>query len=81
MTIEILCSGCDDCNIIVGKVCQALADLNLDAEVKTVNSPHGMDKYFLTGHPGIIVDGRPFATSDRLTVRELKYLLTKRAGH
>jgi hypothetical protein len=33
MTIEIICNGCDDCEVLIGKVCQAVSDLNLDADI------------------------------------------------
>lgn len=39
MTIEILCNGCDDCEAIRGKVCQAIADLNLNAEIVSHHDP------------------------------------------
>ena len=39
MQIEILCDGCIDCTAIQGKVCQAVSDLNLDAEVLTSHEP------------------------------------------
>lgn len=78
MTIEILCSGCDDCKIIVGKVCQALADLNLNADVISVFDPHRIKRYCLTGSTGIVVNGQPVAITDCCTVRELKHLLVER---
>ena len=39
MTIEILCDGCIDCDLARGKVCQAVADLNLDAQVVSDHDP------------------------------------------
>jgi hypothetical protein len=39
MTIEIICDGCIDCAAIKGMVCQAVADLNLDAEVLSNHDP------------------------------------------
>lgn len=39
MQIEILCDGCIDCTAIKGMVCQAVSDLNLNAEVLTSHDP------------------------------------------
>jgi hypothetical protein len=39
MTIEILCDGCVDCEIVKGKVCQAVADLNLNVEISSNHDP------------------------------------------
>ena len=80
MTIEILCSGCDDCNVIRGKICQALADLNLNADVISVYDPHRKAKYFLPGHPGILIDGRPVVTGNSCSVSEYKRLFSEKVA-
>lgn len=61
MKVEILCNGCDDCEVIRGKVCQALADLNLDVEVI---SHHDPQKHA----PGINCDGKLELCIDGLVV-------------
>ena len=39
MTIEILCDGCSNCRLIKGKICQAVADLNLKAKISSNHEP------------------------------------------
>jgi hypothetical protein len=61
MKVEILCDGCDDCEVIQGKVCQALADLNLNAKVVSYHDP-------AKHAPGINCDGKLKLCIDGLVV-------------
>ena len=79
MTIEILCSGCDDCQSLRGKVCQALADLNLAADVISIDAPYPLGQYYMPGNSVLVIDGQPVAASGPFTVSELKTLLNEKA--
>lgn len=77
MTIEILCNTCDDCEVLRGKICQALADLNLDAEIISTLDSSRLTEMNLDVHNGLVVDGVLVSTKDQCTVQELKLLLDK----
>jgi len=50
MKVDILCNGCNDCEVIRGRVCQTLEDLNLKAEIAFHHDPQKHT-------PGIECDG------------------------
>lgn len=83
MTIEILCSGCEDCDLIRGKVCQALADLNLNASVVSIYDPTRTACDNLFGQPVVVIDGHRVTTGSDWTVQQIKRFLDAelRNGH
>jgi hypothetical protein len=64
MIIKILCDGCLDCGLVKGKVCQAVADLNLNAKGLSHHDPkrHGSgidcDGLFKIRINGLVVSAR-----------------------
>jgi hypothetical protein len=78
MKIEILCNGCDDCEVLKGKVCQAVSDLNLDADVRSDHDPRrhvsGLD---CAGELRLRVNGLTVTTKSDCSVRDLMLLLNK----
>ena len=80
MTIEIICDGCLDCGHIKGKVCQAVADLNLNAEVLSDHDPknHGVG-LDCVGPLRMRVNGILVSTSNECSVRDLMLLFSKGA--
>lgn len=78
MKIEIICKGCVDCMVVRKKICQALADLNLNADVLSVFEPNRMRVRNLYDQPEIRIDGQSVITSHSCTVKELKGLIDER---
>jgi len=76
MTVEIFCDGCFDCSVIKGKVCQAIADLNLAAEVFTNHEPekHGSN-VICEGNFRMLIDGLLVSARTNCSVRDLMLLL------
>jgi hypothetical protein len=78
MTIEILCDGCTDCAAIKGKVCQAIADLNLDAEVLSSHDPKKHEAVKdCDGLFRIRINGLVVSTRNDCSVRDLMLLFSK----
>lgn len=81
MTIEILCSGCDNCEVVRGRVCQALSDLNLKAEVVSIYDPVRLAKNHIYGQAGVFIDGHFVNSGERTTSLELKHLINERLNN
>jgi hypothetical protein len=78
MKIEILCNGCDDCEMLQGKVCQAVVDLNLDAEILSTHDPKR--HVFGRGCTGVFqmrIDGLNISAKSDCTVQDLMLILNK----
>ena len=78
MTIEILCSGCDNCEVVLGRVCQALSDLNLEAEIVSIYDPVRLAKHHIYGQAGVVIDGHFVVSGDQTTSLELKHLINEK---
>ena len=78
MTIEILCNGCDDCDVLIGKVCQAVSDLNLDADIL---SDHDSRKHVsgldCVDDLKLKVNGITVSTKRDCSVRDLMLMFNK----
>lgn len=81
MTIEILCSGCDNCEIVLGRVCQALSDLNLEAEIVSIYDPVRLAENHIYGEAGVVIDGHLVNSGDQTTSLELKHLINEKLNH
>lgn len=80
MVIEILCDGCIDCGIIKGKVCQAVADLNLNAEVLSNHDPERhVSDIECDGLLRMRINDLVVATRTDCSVRDLMLLFSKEA--
>ena len=78
MIIEILCDGCLDCGLVQGKVCQAVADLNLNAEVLSHHDPERHDSGFdCYGLLKIRINGLVVSAKSDCSVRDLMLLFSK----
>ena len=77
MKVEILCNGCDDCEVIQGRVCQALADLNLKASVVSHHNPQrhapGMQ---CDGKMKLLINGIPVSARNDCSVRDLMMIFS-----
>lgn len=78
MIIEILCDGCLDCGLVQGKVCQAVADLNLNAEVLSHHDPerHGSG-FDCDGLLKMRINGLVVSAKSDCSVRDLMLLFSK----
>ena len=78
MKIEILCDGCVDCGAVKGRVCQAVADLNLDVEISSNHDPkrHG-SRINCDGFLRMRINGLVVSTRSDCSVRDLMLLFSK----
>jgi hypothetical protein len=78
MIVEILCDGCVDCGVVKGRVCQAIADLNLNAEVLSHHDPkrHGSG-IECDGLLKIRINGLVVSTKSDCSVRDLMLLFSQ----
>ena len=78
MKIEVLCDGCDDCEVLNGKVCQAVSDLNLDARVVSHHDPkkHSPD-VACGGELRLRINGLTVSAKRDCSVRDLMLILNK----
>ena len=78
MKIEILCNGCDDCEVLRGKVCQAISDLNIDADVLSNHDPKrhvaGLGCH---GKLRLRIDGMTVTAKSDCSVRDWMLLFNK----
>ena len=80
MRVDILCSGCDDCELIKGKVCQALADLNLKVDVVSNHDPRKHTTAIdCDGQVKMLIDGLLVSARNDCSVRDLMLLFDKEA--
>ena len=78
MTIERLCGESDHCEVLRGRVCQALSDLNLHADVVSIYDPSRLAQSNIAGHAGVVIDGRLVDRGDRATAQQFKRLIDER---
>ena len=78
MIIEILYDGCLDCGLVKGKVCQAVADLNLNAEVLSHHDPKRDDSGIdCDGSLKIRINGLVVSARSDCSVRDLMLIFSK----
>jgi hypothetical protein len=78
MVIEILCDGCVDCGLVTGKVCQAVADLNLNADVLSHHDPRRHDSGIdCDGLLKIRINGLVVSAKSDCSVRDLMLIFSK----
>ncbi|PLX80293.1 MAG: hypothetical protein C0616_08900 [Desulfuromonas sp.] len=75
MKIEILGDGCRRCAQMKERVCQALDELEMEAEVVSVVDPEVLASYHAISLPGLVVNGRPSAGPGHLSVEAIKQIL------
>lgn len=78
MTIEILCGESDHCEVVRGRVCQALSDLNLNADVVSIYDPSRLAQSNIAGQAGVVIDGQLVDCGDRATAQQFKRLIDER---
>lgn len=77
MEIKVLGTGCASCKALYAAVENAVAELGLDAKVVKEENLLEIMKYNVLSMPALVVDGLVVSSGRKLTVGEVKKLLTK----
>lgn len=75
MKIEVLGDGCRKCDHLKKKVRQALDELNLDYEIRSVNDPAELVEFHTLSLPQLVINGHLSAGKTTMSVDEIKSLL------
>ena len=77
MEIKVLGTGCASCKALFSATEQAVKELNLDAQVVKEEDMLKIMEYNVLSLPALVVDGKAVAKGKKLSVDEVKNLLTK----
>jgi small redox-active disulfide protein 2 len=77
MEIKVLGTGCASCKALFNTTEQAVKELNLDAQVVKEEDMLKIMEYNVLSLPALVVDGKVVAKGKKLSVDEVKNLLTK----
>lgn len=77
MEIKVLGTGCASCRALYAIVENAVAELGLDAKVVKEEDLPEIMKYNVLSMPALVIDGVVVSSGRKLTVGEVKKLLTK----
>ena len=76
MEIKILGTGCAGCKALYNSVQEAVSQLGLDAKVEKEENLMKIMEYNVMSLPALVVDGKVVSKGRRLTVEQLKELLS-----
>jgi small redox-active disulfide protein 2 len=77
MTIKVLGPGCINCRTLERRTREALAELNLEAEVVKVEDLDSIVSYGILRTPGLVIDERVAFQGGVPPVSTIKELITK----
>ena len=77
MEIKVLGTGCASYKALFSATEQAVKELNLDAQVVKEEDMLKIMEYNVLSLPALVVDGKVVAKGKKLSVDEVKNLLTK----
>lgn len=77
MEIKVLGTGCAGCKALYETVKQAVAELGIEATVTKVEDLMQIMNYNVMSMPGLVIDEKVVSSGKRLTVADVKSLLTK----
>jgi len=77
MNIKILGTGCPTCKSLEKNVKQAVAEMNLDADVSKVEDIMEIMNYFIAKTPGLVIDENVVSWGKQLSVQEEKEIFLK----
>ncbi len=77
MEIKVLGTGCASCKALFSTTEQAVKELNLAAQVVKEEDMLKIMEYNVLSLPALVVDGKVVAKGKKLSVDEVKNLLTK----
>lgn len=72
MEIRILGTGCPKCKEVEKRTMNALAELNMGADVQKVSDIKKIAEYGVLGTPGLIIDGKVKAQGRVPSVEDIK---------
>lgn len=75
MQIKVLGSGCSKCNALEKTVRNAVADLNITADIKKVEDISEIIKYGVLQTPGLVIDERVVSSGKNLNSEDVKSFL------
>lgn len=75
--IQVFGPGCPRCHALFENLQRAVAELEMEGELKKVTDIIAMAKKGILGSPALVVDGRVKSTGKVLSVEEVKRLLQK----
>ena len=77
MEIKILGTGCSNCKTLEKSTINALAELNLSADVEKVEDITKIMSYGIMRTPGLVINGKVVVSGRVPAVKELKELIEK----
>lgn len=77
MEIKVLGTGCSSCKALYAVVESAVAEMGLDAKVVKEEDLMEIMKYNVLSMPALVVDGMVVSSGRKLSVGDVKRLLTK----
>ena len=72
MEIRILGTGCPRCDEVEKRTMNALAELNVAADVQKVKNINEIAKYGLLGTPGLVINGKIKSSGRIPSLEEIK---------
>lgn len=75
LTIEILGTGCKKCQQLEANAKEAIAHLNLEAEVLHITDPMKIAERGVMKTPALVVNGQPVSQGKVLTPEQIQPLL------
>ena len=77
MEIKVLGTGCAGCKALYETTKQAVTELGLDATVIKEEDIMAIMSYNVMRMPGLVIDGKVVSSGKKLSLQEVKDLLTK----
>lgn len=77
MEIKVLGTGCAGCRALYETVKQAVAEMGIEATVLKEEDIAKIMSYNVMKLPGLVVDGKVVSMGKRLTISEVKTLLSE----
>ena len=77
MNIKVIGSGCDKCDKVYAAVCEAVSELEMDAEIEKVEDLIEIVKLGVRSAPSVMIDGKLVIYGQVPTKEQIKKLLRK----
>lgn len=77
MEIKVLGTGCPNCKVLEQTTKQAVQELEIDAKIIKVEDMMEIISYNVMRTPALVVDGKVVSSGKKLSLQEVKDLLTK----
>jgi small redox-active disulfide protein 2 len=75
LTIKVLGIGCENCKKVEANTMDALAELNVDADVIHVTDQAGIHAYPILGTPGLVINEKVVSAGRIPTKDEIKQFI------